>query len=1364
MSTTSKHPGEFVREKYLAPKKLTVTEAARLIGVSRPGVSAFINGRVNTTAHMAARIESAFGVQAQVLLDMQAAYDAANTETNKIATETLQYVPPFLGIKSNDIIAWADHNIAARSRLAVLLRTLANSTSDFSEIDFPGNDDSERPGWDGFTDSPTGSRWVPAGKAGWEFGVTGNIKSKADGDFAKSVKAYKTQAERNEVTFVFVTPNRWAGKDDWVTEMLAKKKWRGVRAYDASDLEQWFAQSPSAQAWFSNETNRPTQGVLSLDKAWSDWADVATPPLSPQLFETAIEVGSKPLSEFLSNQSAGPLTIVADSTGEALAFLAQVFARPDFAQHRDRALVFDEPGTFPRLAQGTQPFIAITHNRDVEREFGPAPKHIRTIVVYPRNTTNDEPGITLEPVGYEVFRKALESMGKTEDDIKRLTNESGRSLTVLRRRLAQYEAIRTPQWATSDGQSRLLVPLALAGTWIANNEADQVALGYLAAADYEEVERNVGQLLRLNDSPLWSIGRHRGVISKIDALFAIAPAVTAADLEHFRQLAEVVLGEDDPSLDLTVEERWAAESHGKRRDFSASLRTGVSETLVLLAVHGKQLFGPRLGYDGQLVANQFVQKLLTPLTTRKLEANDRDLSTYAEAAPDIFLKILEQDLKGDIPEAYGLLKPVNTGMFGFPSHRSGLLWALEGLAWSKETFLRTVLVLGNLAQVEINDNLSNKPIASLQSIFRAWMPQTSAGHTERVKAIEVLFARYPAVAWKICLDQFAKRGGDVGNYSHKPRWRPDGYGFGQPFATHGPRLQFQKDMVELALSRPVYTASMIRDLVDSLHALGKEYQNIVWDLVGSWAASGQSPADVNGVREAIRTRVLSRRARRGEDEATLTKKAREVYASLEPSDAINKHEWLFRQAWVEESADELNEDEHDYRKREARIEAQRVEALRAIVVAHGIDGVFALSKLGTAQRQIGFHLAKSVLDDETARTFICRALREDGNQISPESRGLIGGALIGLGDQGRAAFLAFSVTTLTEAETVSLLMLAPYERATWSVADQLTYVGRDSYWQNVIPDWVFSDQESDNNESVERLLKAKRPRAAFAAAHLKLEVIRPDLILKMLSEMLVGGNDKAGEYQLREYDIRRAFDIIDRTPDITLEQKASLELGYIESLARMLGSDHERGIPNLEKYIAQHPDMFVQALVWAYKREDQGEDPEDIRLPEGRSDLAERGFRLLDGLQRIPGSEDSDIEQQRAKLTAWVDAVRSASRDVSRLDICDLCLGKLFAHAPADADGIWPTEPVRDVMEEIQTESLFSGAHTGLYNSRGVVWRGEGGGQERELAAKYKVWAEALQFSHPAVSASLLMDMVRTYEREAEQHDTEAGIRRRLRH
>ena len=96
-------------------------------------------------------------------------------------------------------------------------------------------------------------------------------------------------------------------------------------------------------------------------------------------------------------------------------------------------------------------------------------------------------------------------------------------------------------------------------------------------------------------------------------------------------------------------------------------------------------------------------------------------------------------------------------------------------------------------------------------------------------------------------------------------------------------------------------------------------------------------------------------------------------------------------------------------------------------------------------------------------------------------------------------------------------------------------------------------------------------------------------------------------------------------------------------------------------------------------------------------------------------------------------------------------------------DGVWPCEPVRDVMEEIQSEPMMQGAHTGVYNSRGAHFRGEGGGQERELAAKYQQWGKALQVSHPFVASRLLMGLAKTYEQEATREDTDAGIRRRLR-
>ncbi len=70
------HPGSYIRENVLGSRGLTVSEASELIGVSRPSLSNFLNGKVSATPNMAIRLERTFGVSAMKILDLQTQYDA----------------------------------------------------------------------------------------------------------------------------------------------------------------------------------------------------------------------------------------------------------------------------------------------------------------------------------------------------------------------------------------------------------------------------------------------------------------------------------------------------------------------------------------------------------------------------------------------------------------------------------------------------------------------------------------------------------------------------------------------------------------------------------------------------------------------------------------------------------------------------------------------------------------------------------------------------------------------------------------------------------------------------------------------------------------------------------------------------------------------------------------------------------------------------------------------------------------------------------------------------------------------------------------------------------------------------------------
>lgn len=343
-----------------------------------------------------------------------------------------------------------------------------------------------------------------------------------------------------------------------------------------------------------------------------------------------------------------------------------------------------------------------------------------------------------------------------------------------------------------------------------------------------------------------------------------------------------------------------------------------------------------------------------------------------------------------------------------------------------------------------------------------------------------------------------------------------------------------------------------------------------------------------------------------------------------------------------------------------------------------------------------------------------------------------------------------------------LFVLAPFGKSTWRLVDVQGEAVQAKYWSEVTPERVHNSL-AEAIEGVERLLKAERPRAAFSCIEFEARKLDAQLLFRVLSAMAQGGKDKPGQYMLEHYWVEEAFKHLNKSPALTLDQKAGLEFAYLDVLAQPRGSEPHHGIPNLERYVEAHPELFVQAIAWTYKRKDGATDPAEFQLPpEQIQTMAERGYKLLDAIKRVLGHNDLG-ELEAPLLAKWIAAVRQSCAELSRADIADTCIGKMLSCASLGKDGVWPCESVRDVMDEIQSEPLMQGAQTGVYNSRGVHWRGDGGDQERELAEKYRQWGKALQVSHPFVASKLLMALAESYDREASREDMEAGIRRRLR-
>ena len=87
------HPGELVREDILAELGLNISRASEILGVRRATLSDLLRGKSAITSDMALRLEKAFGVSMDLLLKMQAGYDAAQARKRASTIRVRRYIP-----------------------------------------------------------------------------------------------------------------------------------------------------------------------------------------------------------------------------------------------------------------------------------------------------------------------------------------------------------------------------------------------------------------------------------------------------------------------------------------------------------------------------------------------------------------------------------------------------------------------------------------------------------------------------------------------------------------------------------------------------------------------------------------------------------------------------------------------------------------------------------------------------------------------------------------------------------------------------------------------------------------------------------------------------------------------------------------------------------------------------------------------------------------------------------------------------------------------------------------------------------------------------------------------------------------------
>jgi transcriptional regulator with XRE-family HTH domain len=1247
---------------------------------------------------------------------------------------------PIRWVDVQDLAQWADRIDGAHS-LPTLVAHLVRATLETAvQLRFPSDEGVRQPGWDGSTfTAVAGDRYVPHGEARWEIGAQrSQIPQKASKDYAKRTAA---ETDPANLTFVFVTPRHWPGKVKWVKARQNEHVWRDVVAYDATDLVHWIEQSPATGLWLATRLNKRPPGTRELDSIWKEWSLATQWHLTEDLILSDRDEDAAEVLRWLRREPS-VLSLQATTTEEVVAFFHATLGMLPAAvadAYRARCLVATTAEGARALSHAFAPLYILLTDPDPGLAHALVDRGHFVLLAYDERPISGGEIRSLARPSRDGIASALTAAGIAEARAEALARDSARNLAILRRLIPSAPG-GVPDWAKQRPPQALLAAL-LAGGWDENMAADQARLEELADQPYAAAIAALTPYVGDLDRPLQKVGSTWRIASPRDAWMLLARHLTTADLTRFERAAHAVLGSTDPRFDLAPDQRWMAPVRGVVPAYSAMLRHGLGQVLILLAQWGKQVHTVP---DAAGRADAIVGTLLDDADQRRWWSLSRDFRLLAEASPNAFLAAIEDSLDQAEPTLRALFATDDGGGFG-AEHLSDLLWALESLAWSHDLLPRVTHVL---ARLDAMDNPpgrhTNRPSNSLVRIHLLWLPQTYATLDQRLRAIDLIRNQEREAAWKLMIGLLPS-GHGVAMSSPMPRWRD---------FTVAEVEEVTKGLLERG------AAAITKRLVADVGTNAARWSQLIERFahlipgpeVGVAALEIAEPTitDKNDRTELWTSlrRALHRYRRfpSAKLSPNVLERLAAIYERLAPADPLERTAWLFEHRAVlpDPPAEGWEADE-------PAVDAARRQAVQAIFAAGGVSAVLAIARLTDVASWVGLALYDKTLPVSALDEVIEAALRSDDARERNVADGLIRSCLYHRGEPWATSLLEKAMRgAWGDPAMLTILHALPTQRWTWDQAARAGAEIERGYWRQAPVYWMSEDVD-DVVFAIRMLISVGRARHALPLAMPGSKVSLPSAllvgVLQAAAQQPVKDDGDPNAPTMFQYHVAEILGILDTRGDVASTTMVALEWLYLPIL------EHSQRPPEaLPRALSEDPSLFLQMLKAVFKPSDDSgvveAEPEDR---EKASAIATRAFQLLHQWDRLPGTrEDGSIDA--GALEAWIKQARSLAKQAGRAGIADDQIGSMLSASPMGADGHWPAEAVREALDRFRSKPMLEGFYIGKRNRLGATMRAVSGELDRQEAAQYRTWAKAIAFEHPR-TAKALETLADGYERDARRHD-----------
>jgi hypothetical protein len=875
----------------------------------------------------------------------------------------------------------------------------------------------------------------------------------------------------------------------------------------------------------------------------------------------------------------------------------------------------------------------------------------------------------------------------------------------------------------------------LIGSWEEETDGDVEVVTEFLGIDYNEWLNKAPDILGQFDSPLSVKNGIWTYVRRPDFLSLLGSRILDQNLTKFKSLAVSVLKEADPAFELSADQRFYANILGKKLKYSYALRKGIAEGLAILASNPGVCPHCSHGY-AENISRSVINELLTDTDWILWGSLNSLLPTLAEAAPGEFLTMVERALRQKPCPFDDLFSQEGKGIAG-RNYLTGLLWALEGVAWDADYLVRTCVALSELASHDPGGSWGNRPSNSLATILLPWLPQTSASVEMRRVAVETILREQPEIGWNLII-QLLPGQKQTSMGSHKPIWRktiPDDWDkrvsldeYWQQASAYG-KLAVDasgQDSYRLAIlidhldDLPEVASDQLFQVLDSpaISGLAEEQRFFIWDHLTKTANKHRRFVDAKW---ALPVDVINR--------------IHNIAEKLAPRNPIYLYQSLFS-----DSALDLYEDDGNWEEQEEKLNAQREKAISEIFQQDGVGGVLEFAKSVSAPCQVG--LALGIIHEEGIETALLPDLLDSTDNTS---KALIKGLIMRYYSlKGWEWCDGIDKSNWTPRQIGRFLTCLPFSKNTWDRATEWLHQNEHEYWSYASAN-VYQI-ESDPTVGIEKLIQHARPLAAINCLH-KMDLRKQPIDSSQCVQALLSALSSSEPSQpMDRHHIVELIKYLQSNHEVNPDDLYRIEWAYIPVLDRYSGASPQL----LESRLAHDPEFFCELIQLICPKNKEASSSINPEGEEEEDFIRTNAWQLLREWKTPPGTQQDGTFSEES-FSCWLQKVKEACVESGYLEEALDHIGEVLIHAPQDPGGLWIHSAIASALNDPDAVEMRNGYWRGTYYARGIHWIDPTGEPERELAKTFHSKAVDVEAAGFQRLATTMRDLAEDYNRDAAQ-------------